>query len=233
MAKILILEDDVPLSAIIKDRLVAERHIVETVCAGKEACELLNAYEYDLLILDWTMPDITGFDVCKLFRSRGGVTPILILTGRNTVQEKELGLDAGADDYLTKPFHMNELAARVRALLRRPRPLFGSILAAGDVCLETGNHRITRNGDKIQLQPNEFSLLEFFMKHPDQVFSPQALLGRIWPSGEEATLNAIYSCIRRVRQKIDTPGEPSIIQTVHGVGYKLRDKEKQPSHSPC
>lgn len=225
MAKILVLEDDLPLSAIIKQRLTAEHHLVETVASGKEAYELLDVYEYELLILDWTVPDMSGFDICKLFRAKGGVTPILVLTARNTVQEKELGLDAGADDYLTKPFHLNELSARVRALLRRPRNVFGNILQAGEVSLETGTHHVTSNGEEIQLQPAEFSLLEFFMKNPDQVFSPQALLSRIWPSDEEVTLNAVYICIRRVRQKLDKPGEPSIIETVHGVGYKLRGKK--------
>lgn len=221
MAKVLIVEDDEALSATIFEWLTYERYSVESVANGREALERLEAFQYDAVVLDWQLPELTGIEIIRQFRARGGTTPILMLTGKQAIHDKEVGFDAGADDYLTKPFHPKELAVRIRALLRRPGGFVGSVIKVGPVVLDSSNHRVEKDGQEVQLQPMEFTLLEFFMRHPNQVFSTEALLQRVWNSETEASLDAIYTCIRRIRKKLDSDGETSIIKTVHGVGYKL------------
>lgn len=221
MAKVLIVEDDEALSATIVEWLAYEHYNVESVNNGREALERLKCFEYDAVVLDWQLPELTGIEIIKQFRAGGGTTPILMLTGKQAISDKEVGFDAGADDYLTKPFHPKELAVRIRALMRRPGGFVGTTLKAGSLVLDSVNHRVEKEGREIQLQPMEFTLLEFFMRHPNQVFSTEALLHRVWDSETEASLDAIYTCIRRIRKKIDGASEPSIIKTVHGVGYKL------------
>lgn len=222
MAKILIVEDEPDLAEPVRAYLAHEHHLVEVVGDGNEALERLRFYKYDLIIMDWMLPGMHGPDVCKHFRSAGGTTPILMLTSRKQVNDKIFGLDAGADDYLTKPFEVAEISARVRALLRRPQAVTSSVLSVRNLVLEASTFRVTRDGDEISLLPKEFALLEFFMRHPNQVFSAEALLDRVWSSESEASPETIRTYIKRLRQKIDTKGEKnSIISTVHGVGYKL------------
>lgn len=221
MAKIFLLEDEKPLADIVMDLLTAQNHMVDWVNLVNEAKIRLKIYPYDLVILDVNLPDGNGMDVCRSFRDGGGTTPILMLTGRNKVQEKAMGLDAGADDYLTKPFHMDELSARVRALLRRPAAFAGSILKFDDLELNTGTHRVTKGGSEITLLPKEFALLEFLMRHSGQVFSADALIERLWPTDSDASPDAIRIYITRLRNKIDTKGKQSHISTMRGVGYRL------------
>jgi DNA-binding response OmpR family regulator len=221
MAKIFLLEDEKPLADIVMDLLTAQNHMVDWVNLVSEAKVRLKIYPYDLVILDVNLPDGNGMDVCRGFRDGGGTTPILMLTGRNKVQEKAAGLDAGADDYLTKPFHMDELSARVRALLRRPAAFAGSVLKFDDLELNTGTHRVTKGGTEIQLLPKEFALLEFLMRHSGQVFSADALIERLWPTDSDASPDAIRIYITRLRNKIDTKGQQSLISTMRGVGYRL------------
>jgi DNA-binding response OmpR family regulator len=222
MAKILIVEDEPDLAEPVRAYLTHEHHLVEVVADGNEAVERLRFYKYDLIIMDWMLPGMHGVDVCKHFRAGGGTTPILMLTSRKQVNDKITGLDSGADDYLTKPFDVQEIAARVRALLRRPSAVTSNVLTARNLVLETSTFRVTRDGEEISLLPKEFALLEFFMRHPNQVFSAEALLDRVWSSESEASPETIRTYIKRLRQKIDIKGEKnSIISTVHGVGYKL------------
>jgi DNA-binding response OmpR family regulator len=221
MAKILFLEDEKALADIVLDVLTANDYMVDHVSLAADAKVRLRVYQYDLVILDVNLPDGNGVEVCRDFRAGGGLTPVLMLTGRNKVQEKALGLDAGADDYLTKPFHVDELSARVRALLRRPTSFVGSTLKFADLELNTSTHRVTKGGQEIQLLPREFVLLEFLMKHTGQVFSAEALIERLWPTDSEASPDAIRIYITRLRNKIDTKGEPSLISTMRGVGYRL------------
>jgi DNA-binding response OmpR family regulator len=221
MAKILVIEDDLGLSRMVKDWLTFEHHMVETADNGKDGLEKLQYYQYDVIVMDWELPEMTGIEICKQYRSSGGKTPILMLTGKGTIVDKETGFDAGADDYLTKPFHMKELSVRLRALLRRVGGnLTGDELKYRDIVIEPANHRATRNGKDLQLLPKEFALLEFLMRHPSQVFSAEALLSRVWSSESDATIDAVSTCIKRLRKKVDVDGETSIIKTVHGVGYK-------------
>lgn len=221
MAKILIVEDEDMLSDPIRIYLTMEHHLVEVVEDGLEAAERLKFYKYDLVIMDWVLPSLSGIDVCKQFRASGGTTPILMLTAKCQTQEKVSALDAGADDYLTKPFEVQEVSARVRALLRRPQSMAGNSLSARNVVMEPSTYKVTREGQEVQLLPKEFALLEFFMRHPNQVFSAEALLDRVWSSDSEASPETIRTYIKRLRQKIDTPGQNSMLSTVHGVGYKL------------
>jgi len=221
MAKILLVEDEEDLSQLIGEWLKGEHHTVETVANGEDALDRLRFYKYDIVVLDWILPKATGLEVCKQYRSSGGTTPILLLTAKKHVDEKEAGLDAGADDYLTKPFEMKELSARIRALLRRPQAFSGSKLQVGDLSLEPNTFKVMRGTDEINLLPKEFALLEFLMRHPNQVFSAEALLDRVWSSDSEASPETIRTYIKRLRKKVDVEGKASILSTVHGVGYKL------------
>ncbi len=222
MAKVLIVEDDQDLANMVRSYLVFEHHAVEMVGEGGEANDRLKTFAYDLIVLDWGLPGLSGLDILRQFRSRGGTTPILMLTGKDTLVEKESGLDAGADDYLTKPFHMKEFGARVRALLRRAggRPT-ENILAAADLTLDVSKYQAAKSGKAIALVRKEFQLLEFLMRHPNQVFNAEALLNRVWPSDSEATPEALRSTMKRLRKKMDPDGE--IIKTIHGVGYILEN----------
>ncbi len=226
MAKILLVEDEPDISDLVATWLRNDHHVVEAVGTGEDALDLLRVYTFDLLILDWMLPGMTGIEVCRRFRDRGGSTAILMLTAKKHVDEKEVGLDAGADDYLTKPFELKELSARVRALLRRPVNFRGTILKVGPIVMDTSTYKVTKDpGDEIQLLPKEFALLEFFMRHPNQVFSAEALLDRVWASESEASPETIRTYIKRLRKKIDEQGKPSMVNTVHGVGYKLVEPE--------
>lgn len=224
MAKILVVEDDLGLSRMVRDWLTFEHHLVETADNGRDGLDKLSFYEYDVVVLDWELPEMTGVEIIREFRSRGGTTPVLMLTGKGSVSDKELSFDAGADDYLTKPFHMKELSMRLRALLRRSSGFTGDALTFRDLMLEPSKHRVTRDGKDVQLLPKEFSLLEFFMRHPNQVFSAEALLSRVWASETDTTVDAVSTCIKRLRKKVDVEGRTSVIKTVHGVGYKLESE---------
>lgn len=221
MPKILVVEDEKALSDVVIDYLSAQNYEVDHVADGKEALERLKFYSYDLVVLDWQLPNMEGPDICRSFRSSGGSTPVIMLTGKREVDDKEAGLDAGADDYLTKPFHMKELAARVRALLRRPSQVISKDLKARDISLDPTTHKVSKGEKVIDILPKEFALLEFLMRHPNQVFSAEALIERVWPTDSDSSPGAIRTYVNRLRNKIDTDGQPSLIATVHGIGYRL------------
>jgi two-component system, OmpR family, response regulator len=221
MAKILIIEDDLTLSKLVCDWLKSERHVVDSADTGSDGLEKLHSYEYDCLILDWELPDLSGIEILKKLRSSGRATPTLMLTGKSALSEKTQGLDSGADDYLTKPFHMKELSARLRALMRRSAVTVSNVVEGKGIRLDSASFRVLRGDEEIQLRKNEFALLEFLMRHPDQVFSADTLLNRVWSSESDATIDAITTCVKRLRKRIDREGQPSAITTIHGVGYKF------------
>jgi OmpR-family two-component system manganese-sensing response regulator len=221
MAKLLLIEDDKDLCAMIEDALIAHQHTVEMVHTGAEGRERLLTFNYDAVILDWNLPGMTGVSVLKELRDSGNSTPVIMLTGKSATEEKELGLDTGADDYLTKPFSMRELQARIRALLRRPTGYAGTTLTAGDLELDPVLRKVTRNGQELKLLPKEIALLEFFMRHKGQLFTAEAVLNRVWSSESEASPDSFRTCLKRLRQKVDADGKESIIEYVHGLGYRM------------
>jgi DNA-binding response OmpR family regulator len=224
MAKILFVEDDTGLADMVVEWLTCERHAVELIEDGTNGQDRLKYGGYDLAILDWKLPGITGLDICKQHRSEGGKTPIIMLTGNDKVSDKETGLDSGADDYLTKPFSVKELSARIRALLRRPASMPSNVLTMRNLVLDPNKHRVTIDGAEVHLLPKEFVLLEFFMRHPDEIFSSEALLRRVWHSDSEATPEAVRTCLKRLRRRIDASEdeEQSFIQTIPRLGYRLK-----------
>lgn len=221
MAKILIVEDDLLLAESLKAWLVTELHRVDHVSDGLSAQEYLTTYDYDLVILDWQLPGKEGIDVCRDYRQSGGDAYIVMLTGMSQPVHKESGLDTGADDYVTKPFDSRELAARIRALLRRPQAIAGNSITLGSLCLDNKSHQASVNGKALKLMPLEFALLEFMARHPSEVFSCEALLKRVWNADAEVGLESVYTCVTRLRRKLKATGFADLIETVHGVGYKL------------
>lgn len=221
MAKILLVEDDETLATRVLQWLESEKHIVEHAGTGTIACEKLEDFKYEVVILDLGLPDMTGIDVLKKFRSRGGVTPVLILTGQDSIDDKERGLDAGADDYLTKPFDARELSARLRALQRRPQNFSGVKLNAGALELDTVSRKVLLNNVEVALKPREFAMLEYMMRRPGKVVSPDELLKNIWGSDSDSTSETIYTHIKNLRKKLTMEGVDPPIKTVHGVGYRV------------
>ncbi len=222
MAKILVVEDDFGQAENVADWLTFDHHTVECAHNGDEAWDLMAITKYDLLVLDWDMPGIKGIDICVKMRSKGDNTPVLMLTAKNTLRDKETGLDSGADDYLTKPFQMRELSARVRALLRRASASTSNVLRVGSITLDTKAYNVCKDGVSIHLTPAEFTLLEFLMRHPNEVFSADGLLARVRDSGSEATSEAIKTSLRRLRQKLGENDNDRVrITNIHGIGYKL------------
>lgn len=221
MAKILLVDDDKDLCSVLEDGLLDLQYTVEMVHTGTEGRERLLMFNYDVVILDWDLPGIPGVSILKEFRDRGNATPVIMLTGKSSTVDKEMGLDTGADDYLTKPFSMRELQARIRAVLRRPAGLTGTVLCVNDLQLDPVLRKVTRNGEDLKLLPKEIALLEFFMRHKGQLFSAEAVLNRVWSSESEASPDSFRTCLKRLRQKVDSEGKESIIEYVHGLGYRM------------
>jgi DNA-binding response OmpR family regulator len=217
MAKILLIEDDQQLAGVVKAYLVFQKHSVEALHTGSGASDHLKVYPYDLLILDWDLPVTPGIEILRDYRNRGGSMPILMLTGRDKIDDKEAGFSSGADDYLPKPFEMRELGMRVGALLRRREVMPASILKVGQIELNPGSHEISVAGIKVDLMPMEFRVLEFLMRHPNEVFLSEVLLNRVWPSESESTEEALRSVMKRLRKKVDP--DSAVIKTVRGIGY--------------
>ncbi len=224
MAKILLVEDDNDMCEQIESWLKHEQHAVEVVKEGLEAADRLKFYKYDVVILDWQLPGMNGVEVLKKFRDQGGVTPVLMLTGKDKIEDKEQGLDSGADDYLTKPFHFKELSARLRAMLRRPAVTTGNQIKLRGIELDTASRTVSKEGENVHLLPKEFALLEFLMRHPNEVFSPEALLDRVWHSESDSSVDTVYTTMRTLRKKISAEKTGALIKTVHGAGYTIENR---------
>lgn len=221
MARILIVEDEEGLSGAIKEWLEADLYVVKVVSDGGEALSIMQSQTFEAIVLDVMLPGMSGIDVCRQYRQAGGKIPILILTARSTMAAKEEGLDCGADDYLTKPCNLRELSARIRALLRRPLTNPVMMLEAGDVKLDMNARTVTKAGNPLKLLPKEFILLEVLMRHKGQVLSPEALIGHVWGTDSEIAPETVRSHVKALRKKVDGSTHPSIITTVHGMGYKI------------
>jgi two-component system OmpR family response regulator len=221
MAKILLVEDDYPLSQFVVAWLVAERHVVDVIDNGADGLHAMLLGNCDIVLLDWNLPEMSGQEIVSRFRARGHLTPVIMLTAKSEIDDKELGLDSGADDYLTKPFSLSELSARIRMLLRRQSTSQG-VLVCGDITLDSETMKVTRAGEEILLLPKEFSMLELLMQNANHVLSQEAIIDEVWQPEGTATKDAFNSCLKRLRQKLGCPGEDKpLIETVYGAGYRL------------
>lgn len=221
MAKILFLEDDKRLAEAVVDHLNIQHYSVEWVISGKETLERLGLYSYDLAILDLTVEDMDGLVVCEAYRASGGTVPILMLTGRTSISERVSGFEAGADDYLPKPFAIEELLVRIKALLKRPKERLPDKLQVGELTLDLNSRMARKGSETLNLMPKEYVLLEFLMRNPDRVFTGQDLLEKLWSSESDSTELAVRKCLTRLRNKIDGTSENGYIVTVRGLGYRL------------
>jgi DNA-binding response OmpR family regulator len=221
MAKILLVEDNPELQLVIQKWLESDKHVVEAVTSGIEAMERLKIYAYDLLVTDWMLPGMTGVEIVTALRTTGNSIPVLMMTCRGAIADKEVGFHSGADDYLTKPFDVKELVMRVKALLRRHGPAPSDTLRAGNLTLDTAAHRVCRDNQEIMLHPKEYAILEFLMRHPGQVFDAASLLNHVWPASSDTSPESIRGHLTRLRAKIDEQGKSSLIRTIYGAGYML------------
>ena len=222
--KILLAEDEVSLNGIIAKRLKKENFTVDAVFDGEEALDYLAYSDYDIVLLDIMMPKKTGLDVLKEMRAAGNETPVLILTAKDSVEDRVKGLDMGADDYVTKPFAFEELLARIRVLLRKKAGRSTNQLTAGDLILDLNSRKVTRDGTDIKLSSKEFSLLECFLLNKDIVLSRQKLETLVWGYDYSGASNMIDVYVRYLRKKIDEPFDKKLIHTVRGAGYVLREE---------
>ena len=223
MARVLFVEDDKDLATAVEMALEAQNFVVEVVHDGKSALDRLTFEHYDVAIVDWMLPQMSGYEVCQEYRRNGGQTPILFLTGQSDVMHRVQALDTGADDYLCKPFAYAELLSRVRALLRRFPKLENQVINLGHLELDVQRCRAKVEGRDVDLAPSEFALLELLMKHKGRIFSADDLLDRVFKLDREATGEAVRQRILRLRKKIDVDGKPSLIKTVKGLGYCMED----------
>jgi two-component system, OmpR family, response regulator len=220
--RILVVEDDVKMAAAIRRGLRFEGIVVDLAEGGEEAIRLVGATDYDAVLLDVMLPDIDGFETCRRLRSQGVWVPILMLTARDAVEDRVHGLDTGADDYLTKPFSLAELLARLRALARRGPVERPTVLEVGDLRLDPATHEVWRRDHEIELSAREFALLETFMRRPGQVLTQLQLLEAAWDLGYEQRSNVVEVYVRYLREKIDRPFGLKSLETVRGAGYRLR-----------
>ncbi|MBY0548024.1 MAG: response regulator transcription factor [Candidatus Obscuribacterales bacterium] len=227
MAKILIVEDDPLIANSLSEWLEMEGHKPQVAYDGLDGLQLLQTSGFDLAIVDWQLPGIPGTELCRRYRQSGGRIPIMMLTQRANVIDKETGLDAGADDYVAKPFSIRELGARVRALLRRSTGLFEGKATKGELSLDYSGCTVTVRGRKVKLLPREFELLEFLLRHPNTYFNGEKLIDHVWQSDTAVSNEALRTCVSRLRSKLDEPGAPSVIETSKGWGYKISDEYLQ------
>jgi DNA-binding response OmpR family regulator len=217
----LLAESQRDLATAIQEWFSKNHFWVEVTNDGLQAEQLLREKQYDVILLEIALPRMDGISVVRSCRAGGASTPILLIAGRHSSQELQTGLDAGADGYLVKPFLLSDIAAQVRALLRRPALRTGQLLTVSNIAIDTGAGRVTKDEKEIHLLPMEFSLLEFLLRHRNQIFSPEALFERVWPDNSRPLLDTVRTHIKTLRHKIDSPDRASIITTVRGQGYKI------------
>jgi DNA-binding response OmpR family regulator len=220
---LLVVEDDRSLAELLRRGLVQERYVVDVAHDGIEGLERAESGVYDALILDVMLPGIDGLEIARRVRAERLPIPILMLTARDALHDRLRGFDAGADDYLPKPFAFEELLARLRAVTRRSgAPVDDDRLMVGDLVLDRRAHEVTRAGRSIDLSPKEYALLEYLMRHPGQVLSRTLILERVWDYGFDSFANVVDATIRRLRKAVDEEFEQPLIHTVRGVGYKIK-----------
>lgn len=226
--RVLVVEDDLHLAEILTEALSDRAYSVDVVKDGESAWDWLSSLSYDLIVLDVTLPKLDGISLCRRLRAapNNGTTPVLMLTARDTTADKILGLDAGADDYMVKPFDLEELMARVRALLRRGSLTTPSMITCGELQINPETHDVTYSEEFVQLTPKEYALLELLATNGRRILSRSSIIDRIWSLQDPPTEETVKSHIKGLRQKLRNAGAPEdFIETVHGVGYRLKQSK--------
>lgn len=220
---LLVVEDDAAIAHLLRKGLMSERFTVELTNDGLEALQRARSAIYDAIILDLMLPGLDGLQIAQNLRRQQVATPILMLTARDTLHDRLIGFDAGADDYLVKPFAFEELLARLRAIMRRSsKTIEDDRLVVSDLVLDCRAHEVRRAGRLLSLSPKEYALLEYLMRHPGQVLSRTLILERVWDYGFDSFANVVDATIRRLRRSVDEGFDEPLIQTVRGVGYKIQ-----------
>lgn len=221
--RILVVEDDVQIADLLTEALTNRQYMVDTAHDGAMGWQWLEALEYDLILLDVTLPKLSGIELCQRLRDRKITTPVLMLTARDTVSDKIVGLDAGADAYLVKPFDLEELMAQIRALLRRGSSTLSSKVCWGQLCLDPSTYDVTYADRSLSLTPKEYALLELLVTNGRKVLSRPGIIERLWSLDESPTEEAVKTHIRTLRHKLRMAGTPDdLIETVHGLGYRMK-----------
>jgi two-component system OmpR family response regulator len=221
--RVLVVEDELQMASLIRHGLLKEGLAVDIAANGEDSLWMAGAVDYDAIVLDVMLPGIDGFETCRQIRAKGVRAPVLMLTARDSVDDRVAGLDSGADDYLVKPFAFAELLARLRALARRGELERPGVLEVGDLRLDPASRRVWRGDSEVNLSAKEFQLLETFMRHPGEVLSRYQLLEHAWDYDYENRSNIVDVYVRYLRDKIDRPFGVSQLETVRGAGYRLRD----------
>ncbi len=223
--KILIVEDDERIAEALAEALCDQNYVVEIALDGELGKELIDSFSYDLILLDIMLPKIDGIKLCKLLRSQGYSVPILMLTARDAIDDRIIGLDAGADDYVVKPFELSELSARIRALLRRGTSILPPALEWQGLSLNSNTCEVFYHSNLIPLTPTEYRLLELFLRNQRRVFSRAQIIDHLWSFEEPPEEATVKAHMRGLRQKLKAAGAPrNLIETVYGVGYRLREE---------
>ncbi len=220
--RILIVEDEKGIAGFLKEGLEEEGFAVDIANEGKKGLELASINDYDMLLLDWNLPGISGVEICRKFRKENTSVPVIFLTARDTVQDTVYGLEAGANDYIKKPFEFEELLARIRVQLRSKNGEH-TLLTLGDIELNLDTHRVFRNSKEIELTPKEFSLLEYLIRNKGKVCTRTRIIEHVWDIHFDSDTSVIDVYINFLRKKLDTGNSPNLIHTIRGVGYIARD----------
>ena len=224
----LVVEDEIRMARLLKRALEEEGHAVDIAVSGADGLWLATENAYGTIVLDVMLPDFDGFQLCRRLREKGQWAPVIMLTARDTVGDRVRGLDAGADDYLVKPFSLAELAARLRALARRDDRSRPVVLAEGDLKLDPAAKRAWRGGTELRLSPKEFALLELFLRHPGDVLTRSQIIEAVWDFAYDGGSNVVDQYVNYLRRKIDTPFGRHDIETVRGMGYRLHHTAEGP-----
>jgi len=221
MARILVIDDEPDIADFLRRGLIYKGYTVDVAHDAQTGLDLARDRDPDLVILDLTLPDLDGVEVCHRLRAAGPV-PIIMVTARDAVPDRVAGLDAGADDYVTKPFAFDELLARVRAAFRRQAPAGLEVIKAGDLVVKPGSREVTRAGRRVELTTREYELLEFLARHQGQVLTKDTIFSRVWGYDEVPESDAIKVYVRYLRRKLNAEGEPDLIHSIRGIGYMLK-----------
>jgi DNA-binding response OmpR family regulator len=221
--RILVVEDNERLSDSLRRTLEDDGYAIDTAHDGLDGEEMALMGTYDIIILDIMLPEKDGLAVCRDIRNKRVNTPVLMLTARDALDDRVSGLDSGADDYLVKPFEVDELRARIRALLRRESSSKAPLLQVGDLSLDPATHAVERAGKPVDLTAKEYSLLEYFMRHPNHIVSREMVESSLWSYDHVVTSNVVDVYVRRLRRKIDDPYDVKLFETIRGAGYRLRE----------